>query len=293
MPDTAVAPKQRAVASGMVIQLGMLTLIVDAVPVRRPNLSKSGFSFRAPQCGTRVSQAYVCTCPDKHGPYKEDELGRGRDVDGTFVAVSAEEYETAMAAAIPKGEWALSVYPADQIETLTRPDESAYRLRATKGTSTKVYGVLLAAAADPRYALVGEINLKGAQKPYRLTAWKTMLVAQSIIRPDDLSVPEGIDAEAPDTRTTKLLEQLLKGELKKFTADTFRNTRAERLEALDAAKRTGETVVLSSLAPVPEADILSLLEASVTKAKAERTPAARKATAKPAVRRAKKASEAA
>lgn len=281
MPDTAVASKQRAVASGLQVQLGLMTLIVDAVPVRRPNLTKSGFSFRAP-CGTRVSQAYVCTCGEKHGPFKEDELGHGRDVDGTFVAVTTEEYDTAMGAAIPKGEWGLSVYPADQVETLTRPDESAYRLRATKGTVGKVYGVLLAAAADPRYALVGEINLKGAQKPYRLTVWGGMLVAQSIIRPDDLSVPEGIEADAPDARTAKLLEQLLKGELAKFTSDTFRNIRAERLDALDEAKRTGETAVVSSLAAVPEADIVSLLEASLSKAQERKAP--RKTGAKPAAR---------
>lgn len=274
--------RQRAVASGVAVQLGLMTLTVDAVPVRRSGVAKTGFSRRCPECTApaRVSQVY--TCPESHGPFREDQLGRGRDVDGEFTAVSQEEYEAAMGADLAKGEWPLGVYPADQVEALTRPDEAAYRMRPGKGTSSAAYGVLLAIATDARYALVGELAVKGAPKPYRLTAWGNMLVAQSLIRPDDLTVPEGAQAEVPNAKISKMVEVLLAGELTDFDTETFRNRRAERLEALDEAKRSGETVVEAPAKIAPEADVLSLLEASLAKAKKsrKRAPARKTATKK-------------
>ncbi len=283
MSDLALT-RQRAVASGIQIQLGLLTLVVDAIPVRRPGLSKTGFSRRCPECAVPARVTQVYSCADQHGPFKESELGRGRDVDGEFVAVSEEEYEEAMGTGIAKGEWPLSVFPADQVTSVTLPDESAYRLRPGKGTSNKLYGILLGIASDARYALVGELAVKGAAKPYRLTVWGEMLIAQSIIRPDDLTVPEGTNAEEPDAKIAEMAKALLEGELTDFDADTFRSQRAERLAALDEAKRSGDGVVVPMVAKVAatgEADVLSLLQASLAKTKKTRKRApARKAAAK-------------
>lgn len=277
--------RQRAVASGIQVQLGLLTLVVDAIPVRRAGLSKSGFSRRCPECETASKVTQVYSCDANHGPFKEYELGRCREVDGALVAVTEEEYEEAMGTGLAKGEWPLSVFPASQVEAVTLADESAYRLRPGKGTSVKLYGVLLTIAADSRYALVGEMSVKGAPKPYRLLTWGGMLIAQSLVRPDDLTVPEGANAEEPEAKIAEMAKALLEGELTDFDAETFRSQRAERLEALDEAKRSGETPLVPVVRkPVAgEADVLSLLTASLEKVKKSRKRSpARKTAAKKA-----------
>lgn len=294
MTTEAPAKKQRAFATDVTVSFLGMTLIVDAVPVRTP-AGRAGFHNLCPECDEPTRMQQMLGCEHGHGPFTRDQLEqagnrKGRTLeDETLVEVSAEEYEEATGVDLPIGVLNLEIYRASDVETLTRPDDTQYRLReAKKGTVAMIYGLLRDLLREPgmaEFALVGEINLKGSQKPVRLVVWQDQLVLQSLVRPSDLAAGD-LGLELPDLKAeVGAALKAVASHVKPFVPDEFRNLKRERLAALDEAKALDPTATVAKVAPTPkpELDLMALLTASIEAAEEKRAPAAKKPRAKKAV----------
>jgi non-homologous end joining protein Ku len=145
--------------------------------------------------------------------------------------------------------------------------------------ATKPYAILLGFAANPDVAIVGELNLRGTVKLYRVIVHRGQLLMHELVRPDDLAdvdAIESIDATPAEIERATLLAADM---VVPFDPFEYRNLTVERVAELAAAKAAageGTATAAEVAAPVKAdvADILSLLERSIT----SRKPAAVAAT---------------
>jgi non-homologous end joining protein Ku len=168
-----------------------------------------------------------------------------------------------------KDELTLRIHPADQVEAATRPGDLGYRLRpaSKKGVvgPTKPYGILLGFASNPEVALIGELNLRGVVKLYRLVVHRGQLLLHELIRPDELAATDDIDLADVSEAEVERARSLAAGMVEDFDPAAYRNLTVERIAELVASKAGDATPTpTEAKAPVAEvADILSLLERSI------------------------------
>lgn len=259
--------RQKTYASGISLNLGMFSLMVDAVPVRKTNSTKAvQMKSVCPSCTdpTTVTQQYVCE--NGHGPFTSGQLAKAKEVDGALVAISATEAE-AIKGTEREGEFNLQVCPADELEAATRPSEAAYRLRlGKKGVQADRYALLVDLVSDPATAIYGlcKLNGRSTMTPYRLLKWKGQLVMQSLIRPEDLGE---IDEAVPgcDPKFLEMGKALLEASRAPFDPESLKDARVDRIEQVVSGKQ-GVAVLVPAAAPAD--DLMSLLEASLKAAKA-------------------------
>lgn len=254
--------RQRSVASNVSLTLGMLTVTCDVVPQAIPNLKKStGSVYVCPSCITgetptvnRVSQKYHCTNDEAHGPFEQTALARAREIDDTLVQVTEEELAAVRTSGtVDDKSIDLHVYPSAQFEAATRPGEAGYRLRPPAKAPSKLltmYGLLMDMASRGDVALVGEFNLRGAEKLYRVNVWTDLdggrqLCLTEMARPSDLSPLDEIATPPASDKEQALANQLLDLLLEDFDPEDVRNTARERAALLDAAKAENPDVVVS------------------------------------------------
>lgn len=264
---------QRAYA-GFTVQIGMIAMPVDAVPVRVPNVGEStSLKSLCMECEKPhlLSQKYVsevCKAP----PRREGELTRkARQLDDdTLVELTAEEIEY-LASGLADNELKLRVVPAMEMLGQTLPDGTAYRLRPKKkGTPVDVYAFMRALARNVNYALVGRMKLKGHEKLFRLTVWRGQLLLQGFINPEDIAEGELIDADV-DEATLAMGQRLLAELADSIDEEEFRDHRKDRLAAIVASKQDQGATVLALPTPAePETtgSLLGALEASLAAVKA-------------------------
>lgn len=280
---------QRATAGGVRVTIDgtMLNLSADLCTVRR---SAKHFTNICPTCEesrdtetdpTQLEQRYVCV-EHGHGPFLTGEVAKAREHEGRLVAVAEEARIAAAEPDLPVGVIALSVFPAEQIEAMCRPGDTAYRLRPMKkgGTHLGLYAFLRQVTASGKYAMVGEMNLRGGQKMYRLEVWSGQLVLQSLVRPEDIADVDDVDGEVDEKELTMGFK-LLDAVCEEFDPAAFADRRQARIaaavEAAAASPQTGDAPAEAPVvAPAATDEVLAMLEAtlaSITKAK----PAKKKA----------------
>lgn len=285
MPE--VTARQKSVASEQEVTALGMSMQVDLVPVRKPGLDKTGFVIICPACETGrdadteptlVSQQY--TCGEQHGPYTLDELPlRAKEVDGKLVPITEEERENSTLPVLDPGRITFRVYPRADVARHTRVDDVAYRLRPcwdakkkTSKTDLTKYAVIRSLAASDKYALVGELVMRGKQRPYLLEVWHDQLVMQSLVRPDHLADTETIEQDV-DPAVVEKAHELAEALVQPFDVDEFRDLRAEAIARLVEAKAadpnaTAPVAVDTSVAEQQATnDLLALLTASVAQAK--------------------------
>jgi non-homologous end joining protein Ku len=251
-------------ASGFNLQLGLMTVTVDAVPVRKTeSRAKTALVYVCPKCNERPHQRYACDGCEKS--YEPAELVKARLVDDeTLRVLTGEELTEFKEAEIDPGFMNLEVCPAEELEAKTRPDGGQYRLRLgkkpNKGTAN-AYALLRAMVSDQKYAVYGvaRLNARCAPTAFRVTIWRDQLCLQSLIRPGELTEAEVVEGTV-DKKTLTMGKKLLAALSSPLDETLLADNRSEKLAEILA--RGGEPV-----APVEvvgeEIDLVALLQASL------------------------------
>lgn len=271
--------RQRAYASDVSVSFfAVMNILADLVPAKVSGAVS--FKVICPDCDEAhsLAQRYICTLDSDHTDGLDDTLpgyasgtaARGKEVNGQMVRVETEEIEGIKGAELPQNDLQVFVYPAEDVERLTRPNGTAYRLRP-KGT-LPIYKMLVDLVADRSKAFIGEMNVRGSDKLFRVESWNGVLVVTELARPSEVVDAEHIDASY-DGKLLSMATQLADVQTEAFDPEKFANKVKARAAAWEAKK------VAEGLAPdakpakpkkVKEAtaqvDLLAALEASLAKA---------------------------
>jgi non-homologous end joining protein Ku len=241
--------------------LGLINFQVDLLPIAQSASSGPSFKMICVTCPkpTPVNQNY--SCGKGHGPFKQADLPKALEVGKTLQRVTLEEITALREPQLPPKELSLSAFPTEQVEAATRPGGSTYRVRAERNQALVQMVTDLVASGEATF--LGELNLSGTQKLYRLAVWKDTLVLEELVRPDMVH-PFEATPTLYDARLLEQARQLTEIQLDDFDPVQYRNFVRERTVAL-AAKADGAPVVAAVPAPVkdPAADLLAALEAAV------------------------------
>lgn len=285
MTNTAEIKKVRASTSGVTLtMLGMTSLQVDLVPLRRGE--RVAPKLVCPECAeaTKLSQRYVCPNHEDHGPYAQQEVQRAIDVDGILRKVTDDEIAALKDPTIEPKQATFRIFPADQVESETMPAGTAYRLRPKN--APQVYAMLVDVVRERGdLAFVAELNAR-SQKMYRLAVRDRALVAMELIRPGEFNP----DEEMPTEYNGELLDAaltLVDQQVEDFDPESWTDFYRARAKELQEAKLTNpnEPAPIRKVEKVDSAD--ALLEALTAAAgKKPRKAAAKKAPAKRASKKA-------
>lgn len=265
---TESTTQQRAFASDVVVSLGsLLSLSVDVVPIKVPNaIERTSLKSLCPDCEapTALAQKMVCAT---HGIATKVDKGRLIDKD-TLVRLTDEEVEAfKYGGSVEPGTLELHICPASQIESVTRPGESAYRLRlGKKKRSADHYALLAKLVADGTAAFYGTARLNGKcnNTPFRLEVWGDQLVLQSLLRPEDLAQRDEVPAACPD-KALSMGRLLVEHLIEDFDAETLVDARITKLADLMATKSGEAPVELVRTPEIPD-DLIAALEAALQSA---------------------------
>lgn len=226
--------QQRTFASGLSIQLGLLTVIADAVPVRATNSAKAvSFVQVCPVCPepTKPQQEYAC--PNGHGPFAPSELDKARQTETGLKRIPKDDVESVQETGVSKGILTLNVCSSEELEDATRPDTASYRLRLGAKSQVGSYVLLRELVRNPQLAFYGvcQVNGRVTPLPFRLVVWRDQLVMQSLIRPADVAVSEVIE-NVVDENLLGMGKELVEKLVKPFDADALVDDRIAKLQAI-------------------------------------------------------------
>lgn len=288
MTMTETTTTQRAYAGGVRFNIGLLSNKFDVVPVRVPNLNKSPIHFICPDEHdepARVKIQYVC---DQGHLHTESELDRayfGTEKDSTqVVPLDLEDIKMAKCGDLDEKNVDLRVHPREQIESLTAPDESFYRIRPPRDAGEndrKIYALLVAMASDPKLALVGEFRFKDSRKLYYIRPFRGQLSMQSLIHPDDIASVDDIETPVVSKALLTQAAALLKEEATDFDPTAYGFDTAATLAKIVAQREASPEAPAKPAAVAEPSDLLDKLTQSVKAARvAKPSHKARKSTAR-------------
>lgn len=288
MGKTPTASRQRSTGTASLVIGPLVRLDLDVVGMNRPGLADEvGFRLVCPGHAAdgvqlRTSQRYICPDDPSHGPYKESELSKARQIGDDLFLVSPEQVAYVDEGDAPAGEFELHRVPAGDLDAATCPAGYTYRLRPKKD-APQALGIIwaslrqMAKGADGT-ALVGELKLRGLVRMYRFTAWQDCLLIHELIRPENLTqqIEDLGDVEASE-QVLSQLDVVLPAE--DFDPDAWRDEKAARFAELDEKLLEGETFVPPAVKALPDIDPAAAALALLGGGLADK-PAAPKAKAK-------------
>lgn len=259
---------------------GMMSLTVDVLPAKKAEETVR-FTTIVPEDGepTRPVQMYVHPDDlDAANPrmWPIGECEKAREVDGILVRVSAEEIAEVKEPLLPAGEMTVTVVPADQFDT--QPNGALYRLRPK--AQPAVYAAVVARVReDDDLAYITELQLRGAQRFYRVIAWNDGLYLQEHVRPGEFHETEAFPTDA-DPKLVETLGQAIRSQVEDFDPEGYVNFLRDRAAELDAAKRDPNAKPAPRKAAAPKVDdtagLLAMLEGVAAAAKPKRATKAKK-----------------
>lgn len=230
-----------------------------------------------------------------HGPFKYSDLVRAtKDDDGEMRVIGSVEEVNAVKGVNDDPDldddedlsFHLVAHLAELVEASTYPLGTPYILRPVPGTPTALLPFFLDMIGhDGRYkvgtgkaakfmTLVGHVTLKGNRKFMQIRTWNGQLVAQELLRPEDLHSFEPITV-VKNPKFAPLIETSLEIIEEDFDPANYENESRKRLAAFRDARMADSTATVIPMpkrAEVPAAQdddaMLAALEASVAAAKA-------------------------
>lgn len=280
----------RATAAGVTIQLGpMFTMQVDLASQRESDKKDSSFPYACPDHGAtvvRCNQVYQCQDEKKPHIHPESELLRARESDdGKLVHATKDEIAEIRTGALEKGVLELRVHPADEVAGTLRNDGLAYRARPPKKGSRKPYAVLKALAERDDIALVGWLRLKDSRRLYRVEVWNGQLMLQSLIDVADMRGCDQIALPELAADEVERIGSVIAAGVEPFEPEEYLFDKAAAVAEFVAARADDPDAVpvpvAAAVSAAEDADIISMLEASLAgaKKKAPKKARAKKATA--------------
>lgn len=293
---------QRAAATGVRLNIGLMSAEFDLAPARVPNLSKRGATSLVCLDGekpARVEQYYICSDGHRH---REGELGRayiGTNGDSEkIVPLTPDDVVAIKCGDATDKNIDLTVHPADQVESSTVGDETFYRVRPPKKAGVKqreIYGLLSAMASDETYAIVGRLRLRDSVRLYRLRNFRGQLCLQSLVNPNDLAPNEDIDVPELNESLVAQGKLLVESMATDFDAAEYdRDIEAAMATIVEAREKDPvATGAAPAAAAATKSDIEDLLSASldnvvkINKGRTKKPTTKRTAKRQPAKRTAK------
>lgn len=273
----------RAFATQVELNLGpVLSAEVDLVAIRQSVSDE--FPFACPDHDTpvRVSQQYVC--PKGH-VHPEREMKRCFVVDDSnTVFVTNDEIEEIRTANAAKKSMTLSVHPAVEVEAVTVADNTAYRCRLGKNASARqreLYGLLRHVAANPEFALIGNLRIKDSRKLYRLVVHRDQLTVISLVLPEVLAETDELDLPELPEAALKMADDLVENLVEPFHSKMYHHDVMAAVAEVVGRERPAEPEP-QPVATSADADLIAALESSLRATqvvKPSRKPRASRATA--------------
>lgn len=260
-----MSTKPTTVMSSAVISLALVNATGKLRTVRNTEKPAS-FRILCPGCQAGASPAegpeaapvrQVLTCDLGHGPYTQDDCkGRGKQDGDKLVALDADELAAVTGEAPSAFE--LHIHPADEVAHLTRYTGIVYAFEPGPG-SAPIIGMLLNFIRRGDRAFFLEGSVKKVNRLFRLAAAPHGLELVELARPNDVFAFEPV-AYTYNEAHLPLLEQLIAGSTVPYKESDYLDGTGERLAAILAAKKSGETATVISL---PKAAPASSLEAAL------------------------------
>lgn len=265
---------------------GMLQLGLVSVPVHlyatadSKSLVPTGHGVHR-TCRTQLKSKKHCPACNVEPP--ETEIMRGYDVPGVkgaFVEITDEELDN-LKVDSTKTIQITRIADASELEPLMIADTSY--LMGDGTVQAAEAEALLIAALDGKVA-VGTLVVSRRERPVAVMVYRGGFVLHVLRTADALKrdLPQRPPLPAPDQEMLKLARQLVKTLEGPLELDDTRDSYADGVKALIAAKAAGEELPIAAPAPPPAViDLKAALLASVSaakpkQAKAELKPAAGK-----------------
>lgn len=254
---TSTTTSQRAAVSNLAVRLGNSVIMVDAVPSAVPNKDKdSEFHSACTVCTTPTRLRQTLYCP-VDGGHVQDAVNKRKVKelpDKSLVFVTPEEIAAVRGTDDndeTDGPKVLDLVPVRQAELMehTLPGDVVYRLRPNKKTSASgtydVLRLLVTQALRSGKVLIGEFPVRSTNKLYWLSIRHNQVIAQALMRPDDIASFDTIPAVDLGEKAPELAKQLIDTLTVEFNPATYRNRVRERAAALAAAKaENGDTATV-------------------------------------------------
>lgn len=228
MTTTEASKPQRAYVSDVSLNIfGTTVLAVDVVSIKTKS---EDLTTICPDCKEphKLNRMYICGADKTHGPYFEGK--KAKEVDKVLYPLTDEQVKAIKAPALEKNVGTVEVFHSAQVEAATRPGDGAYRLRPHDGkaiTKALYASITQVVASQSDKAFIFELNMKDHQSLYRLTAWNGQLVAQKLLRADELAPVDVIDA-APIDRMVAQLTEFAQVDVADFFPEAWANKTTEK-----------------------------------------------------------------
>lgn len=283
---TTATERQRSYISQFAVQLGLFTVQVELVPVRKPNTrgggeeSGGGFTNVCPDCSQPVHQSY--SCDTKHGPYTVGQLAKCKETADGLVRLSIDDIQAIADADVAPGILELSVCKTEELLGATMFAGNSYRLRPAKKAPRGHYALLQALISDPGITLYGmaRLNARSQGVPFILTSYQGQVVLSQVIKPQDMAPTDELGSLDLDPKSLAMAQELRAALLGPLNTELFESKRADKLaEVMEA--RAGDVFTPTTTETPQPGELVDLLQASLDAAKKSKPTRKTVAEAKP------------
>jgi DNA end-binding protein Ku len=251
---------------------GAISIGLVNIPVRLSVLVREHtipFRLLHRKDGQPVRYERVCNRDNEMVPWEE--IVRGFEVrEGEYIVLEKEEIDAVRPESdrrirIDRFINALSVDPVYYNRTyLLLPDGPA-----------DAYALLRDTFRRMGRAGIGRITLRTKEYPVLIREYSNALIITTLHYPDELTDPEKVaelsGIPVPGKKEISLAEKIVHDLSGEFEIDEYHDTYRERIEALISSKMTGKTYTVEKPKAAEVRELMSALEETLVRLKAERT----------------------
>jgi non-homologous end joining protein Ku len=276
-----------AFRKGIVVQLGMVTMIADVDTAVRKEESLKQVCTGG--CGhehapATINQKRVCQSSGDEVPYTS--IKKAKLVGEQFVVVEQDEVAEAKSATLgaTKKVIGLTPHPVEGVEGKILPGGSIYALQPSDPAQTQAYAMLHdTITRHPEIVLLGLWTPTSRASLFRFGTFGDALVMEQQYRTEDIAIVEPMIPPIPAPMQAQV-DLLLPMMMQPFDPATYADTYAAALADLIASKEAvagivGERPKSEGRTPTPAGgvDLMAQLAAAVEQAQAAQAKPARKA----------------
>ncbi|MDF6044874.1 Ku protein [Streptomyces sp. JH14] len=253
---------------------GAISFGLVSIPIKLVNATEShSISFRQVHLadGGRIRYRKVCELDDEE--VTAADIGKAyEDADGTMIPITDEDLAS-LPLPTAKTIEIVAFVPASEIDPLQM--DAAYYLSANGVPAAKPYTLLREALKRSKKVAVAKYALRGRERLGMLRVVDDVIAMHGLLWPDEIRATDGV---APETEVTVRdaeldLADALMATLGKVDMDTLHDDYREAVEALIAAKASGEALepaAADERGGGKVIDLIAALENSVRAAKKAR-----------------------